>query len=179
MGLMKVLPAGALTLLAAACVGPTPYQPLVPQRGGYSEERLSENQYRVVFTGNAQTPPERVEQLLLRRAAELTLTAGYDWFRPTHRIVEGRIRTIQTSRGPVRVSEGPGYSSWDDYGAFFHARSARGFLKPIWRRINPPSGEQVEASAEIVLGRAPLPQIGDAVDARQLLATLGEEARTR
>jgi hypothetical protein len=174
MRLTKISFAGALALMVAACVGPTPYQPLAPERGGYSEQRLSENQYRVVFTGNARTAPEQVERLLLRRAAELTLKAGYDWFRPTNRVVEGRIRTIQTSRGPVRVSEGPGYSKWDNYGAFFHAPSVRSLLKPIWRRINPPSGEAVEASAEIVLGRAPIPQIEGAVDARRLLESLGK-----
>jgi hypothetical protein len=168
MRLTKILCASAVALVLAACVGPTPYQPLAPEQGGYTEERLSENQYRVVFTGNARTPPARVEQFLLRRAAELTLKSGYDWFRPTNRVVEGKIRTIQTSRGPVRVSQGPGYSNWDNYGAFF-TRSGRGFLKPIWRRITRPSGEAVEASAEIVFGRAPVPQLEGVVDARQLL----------
>jgi hypothetical protein len=172
MRLTKILPAGALALTAAACAGSTPYQPLVPERGRYSEDRLVENQYRVMFTGNGRTAPARVEQLLLRRAAELTLKSGYDWFRPTNRVVEGKIRTIQTSRGPVRVSQGPGYSSWDNYGAFY-TRSGLGFLKPIWRRINPPSGEAVEVSAEIVLGRAPMPPIEGAVDARQLLRRAG------
>jgi len=178
MRLTKIWLAGALAVLPAGCVGPTPYQPLAPQSGGYTEERLSENQYRVVFTGNEHTAPALVEQFLLRRAAELTLKAGYDWFRPTNRVVEGRIRTIQTSRGKVRVSEGPGYSSWDNYGAFF-TRPGRGLLKPIWRRINPPSGEAVEASAEIVLGRAPVPQVEGALDARQLLQTLASERTTR
>jgi len=171
MRLTCILLAGALALAVAACMGPTPYQPLEPEQGGYAEEQLSENQYRVVFTGNARTAPEQVEQFLLRRAAELTLKAGYDWFRPTNRVVEGKIRTIQTSRGTVRVSQGPGYSGWDNYGAFY-TRSGMGFLKPVWRRINPPSGEAVEASAEIVLGRAPMPQIEGAVDARQLLQSL-------
>ena len=166
----RIFAAGALaaTLALSACASPTPYQPVDPKNGGYSEERISQNQYRVVFRGNAHTPPEQVEQYLLRRAAELTLKEGYDWFRPTNRVVEGRVRTIQTTRGTVRVSEGPGYSGWDNYGSFF-TRSGTGFLKPIWRRINPPSGEAVEASAEIVLGRNPVPQIQDAVDARKLL----------
>ena len=179
MRLPNIFLAGALALGLAACVGPTPYQPMAPERGGYTEQRLSENQYRVVFAGNERTPPAQVEQFLLRRAAELTVQAGYDWFRPTNRVVEGRIRTIQTPRGPVRVSEGPGYSGWDNYGAFFHARSARDFLRPIWRRIHPPSGEKVEASAEIVLGRAPVPQTADAVDAGQLLQRLATMRTSR
>lgn len=160
--------AGALTLGLTACATPTPYQPLERERGGYSEERLSENQYRVVFVGNAHTEPEQVERFLLRRAAELTLEHGYDWFRATNRVVEGDIRTIQTSRGPVRISRGRGYSDWSNYGRFY-TRSGLGFLKPIWRKINPPSGEAVEASAEIMFGKGPPPQAEGIIDARQLL----------
>jgi len=160
--------AAAAALLLASCAGPTPYQSLVPQRGGYSEERLSENQYRVVFVGNPHTKPDQVERFLLRRAAELTLQNGYDWFRATNRVIEGNVRTIQTSRGPVRISQGPGYSGWGHFGDFY-TRSGFGLLRPIWRRINPPSGEAVEASAEIVLGKGPLPQVEGVVDARRLL----------
>jgi len=158
----------ALMLVLGGCATPTAYQPLVPERGGYFEERLSQNQFRVVFVGNARTRPEQVENYLLRRAAELTLEQGYDWFRPTNKAVEGKVRVIQTSRGPVRVSQGRGYSKWGDYGSFY-SRSGLGLLKPLWRRINPPSGEAVEASAEIVLGRKPVPLEQGVFDARLLL----------
>lgn len=169
---LKTLVAGSLMagglMGLAACASPTPYQSLVPERGGYSEERISENQYRVVFVGNPHTPPDRVEQFLLRRAAELTLQHGYDWFRATNKVVEGNIRTIQTSRGPVRVSRGRGYSSWGNYGAIW-TRSGLGILKPIWRSVRPGKGEAVEASAEIVLGRGVPPQVDGVIDARGLL----------
>lgn len=167
--------AGLMALGLTACATPTPYQPLERERGGYSEERLSEDRYRVVFVGNAHTEPEQVERFLLRRAAELTLRNGYGWFRATNRAVEGDVRTIQTSRGPVRISRGRGYSDWSNYGRFY-TRSGLGFLKPIWRRINPPSGEAVEASAEIVFGKGPPPQTEEVIDARQLLReTSGNE----
>lgn len=163
-----VILAANVGLALAGCAGPTPYQSLVPQRGGYSEQRLSPDRFRVVFTGNAQTRPEQVEQFLLRRAAELTVQNGYDWFRATNRIVEGNVRTIQTSRGPVRVSQGAGYSDWGSYGRFYTS-SGLGFLRPIWRRINAPSGEAVEASAEVMLGKGPPPSAEGVVDARRLL----------
>lgn len=160
--------AGSIALALGACATPTPYQALEPDEGGYSEERLSEKQYRVVFRGNARTSPEQVERFLLRRAAELTLENGYDWFRATNRLVGGRGYTIQTSRGPVRISRGPGYSGWDDYSRFY-TRSGLGLLKPIWRRISPPSGEAVEASAEVVFGKGSPPQVEGVIDARRLL----------
>jgi hypothetical protein len=151
--------------------------PLAPQSGGYTEERLSENQYRVVFTGNEHTAPALVEQFLLRRAAELHAQAGYDWFRPTNRVVEGRIRTIQTSRGKVRVSEGR-LQQLGQLRRFLHAPRAAACSSPSGADQSA-VGEAVEASAEIVLGRAPVPQVEGALDARQLLQTLASERTTR
>jgi hypothetical protein len=61
---------------AASCADPTPYQPdLGEQRvaGGYSEERIAEDRYRVTFSGNRACSKQHVERYLLYRAAELTL----------------------------------------------------------------------------------------------------------
>src|ERR1700710_750600 len=78
-----VAPLAALSLLAA-CTTATPYQPLDPRggmsAGGYSEQRLDENHYRVCFLGNEFTSRQRVENYLLYRAAEITVQAGYDSF---------------------------------------------------------------------------------------------------
>ena len=172
MSIRSVLAAIAIAAAAAGCVSPTPYQPLVPERGGYSQERLSENRYRVVFKGNAHTRPQQVERFLLRRAAELTLENGYEWFRATGKAVEGDIRTVQTPRGPARVAQGPGYSEWANYGRFFTV-SGMGFLSPVWRRVNPRAGEELEARAEIQFGKGPPPQGQEVMDARRLLEELG------
>src|SRR4051812_48968858 len=82
--------AAPLALLAAitGCATATPYQPLTTRgdaRGGYSEQRLEENRFRVMFTGNSFTSRQTVENYLLYRAAELTTQAGFDGFTMTDR----------------------------------------------------------------------------------------------
>lgn len=73
----------SLLLLLGACAGtgPTPYQPAERPGGhGYSEERISEESYRITVSGNSLTNRDLVEDYLLLRAAELTLLEGYDHF---------------------------------------------------------------------------------------------------
>jgi len=49
-GLPLILAAGLLT----ACMSPTPYQPrLEGQSTGYTDRALTQNRYRVTFTGNS------------------------------------------------------------------------------------------------------------------------------
>lgn len=158
----------AASLSLAACVTVTPYQPMSGS-GGYSEERLAEGHYRVTFAGNEATPAERVGDYLLRRSAEITLANGYDWFRVTKRATVGNVREIDTRFGKVQVSRGPGYESWRDYGRVYTS-SGFGLIGPIWRSITSSSGERLEASGEIMLGRGPMPQEDGVFDARQVLA---------
>ena len=66
-----------LAVLLTACA--TPYEPR-GLTGGFSETRLDSNTFRVDFTGNGFTSRERVDVYLLRRAAELTLEHGFDYF---------------------------------------------------------------------------------------------------
>ena len=74
------LAALAVGLLAACAVGtPTPYQPMQAD-GGFNEQKIEKNRYRVTFVGNTITPREDVENYLLFRIAELTLSQGYDYF---------------------------------------------------------------------------------------------------
>ena len=99
----RILVVGALaiTVTAGACTTtPTPYQPYRAEsaggiHGGYSDQRLAPNRYRVRFHGNELTSRERVETYLLYRAAELTVANGYDWFaiadRHDHRGIGTRI----------------------------------------------------------------------------------------
>ncbi|MGQ0741817.1 MAG: CC0125/CC1285 family lipoprotein [Alphaproteobacteria bacterium] len=69
-----------LLALAACETGPV-YKPRGPgERVGYTDEQLAANRYRVTFSGNTATPRAQVENYLLRRAAEITLQAGYTHF---------------------------------------------------------------------------------------------------
>jgi hypothetical protein len=67
--------------LLMGCMQPTPYQPrLQGQATGYTDRALTQNRYRVTFTGNSVTPRETVESYLLLRAAEVARAAGYTHF---------------------------------------------------------------------------------------------------
>ena len=57
----------------------TPYQSL-GFGGGYTDMRLNENTFKVSFRGNGYTSTDKVQNLLLRRCAELTLQSGYKYF---------------------------------------------------------------------------------------------------
>ena len=80
--------AGSMLALAmlSACATATPYQPNIavqpgrPVPGGFSEQRIEPERYRVSFAGNSLTSRETVESYLLYRAAELTQAQGFDWF---------------------------------------------------------------------------------------------------
>lgn len=57
----------------------TPYQPK-GALGGYSEEKILDNLYRVQFEGNQHSKPEKIQNYLMYRCAELTQEMGYDYF---------------------------------------------------------------------------------------------------
>ena len=73
-------------LALAGCATPAPYAPMTPgQATGYTDRQLSDNRWRVTFTGNSVTTREMVETNLMRRAAEV-LSVGEnvpDVTRPT------------------------------------------------------------------------------------------------
>ena len=68
--ILLAIAAGAAVTLSA-CATATPYQPMgaTGVRGGYADERISENRFRVAFAGNSVTSREQVEMSLLLRAA--------------------------------------------------------------------------------------------------------------
>src|SRR5258708_8696653 len=85
----------------SACETATPYQPLrhgTETSGGFTDQRLDQNHFRVTFQGNTVTPRETVESYLLYRAAELTVSQGYDWFEAVPRHTEP---DRQTSLDPL------------------------------------------------------------------------------
>jgi hypothetical protein len=82
---------------------PTPYQPrLQGQATGYTDRALTQNRYRVTFTGNSVTPRETVESYLLLRAAEVARAAGYTHFMFDTRNTQARtsVQTVPYA-GPI------------------------------------------------------------------------------
>lgn len=66
-----------LSALLAGCssvpvASPTPYKSANSERSyGYSSEKLSDSEYRILFKASDRTPADKVQQYALRRAAEI------------------------------------------------------------------------------------------------------------
>jgi hypothetical protein len=162
-----------------ACATATPYQPNVrgqPVSGGYADQRITSNRFKVTFSGNSLTSRDTVERYLLYRAAELTIAEGYDGF-----VLADR----QTDK-TTRIYADPGFGGGYGYGGW----------RPSWRYFGPRWGwrswdpwynnrfwaddvdvrtvEKYEASAEIVMYRGASPGGPEtSFNAREVAANLG------
>jgi hypothetical protein len=159
-------PALILSLLVlAGCATPAPYAPRGPgQATGYTDRQISDNRWRVTFTGNSVTPRETVENDLLLRAAEVTLAAGHSHFLFDTRDTSARTRYDAIPIGPVGGGFG-GYGYWR-----FHPRWGYGAFGPD---VDIVSSTKYESYAEIVmLSEDQVAREPRAVDARAVLAHL-------
>ena len=161
------------SLALAACATATPYQPLHGSGGGFTEQQLAPNRYRVTFAGNDYTSRQRVENYLLYRAAELTVANGYDGFTILHRDTDRDVEQRVYDSG-LRSNY---YSGWRPYWRYYGGHYG-------WRSWDPwyggPFGgaefdvrtiERYEAMAEIEMFRG-RPQGATSFDARQVIANL-------
>lgn len=168
----------AAIITLAGCTTATPYQPLTPgsqTSGGYSEQQIERNRFRVTFSGNSMTSRETVERYLLYRAAELTKQRGFDWFVMADRKTDRHSQTFVDrpfTAGPYGYW-GP---AWRYRGRSFGWRSWDPFWgDPFWdRSIDVTTIDQYEATAEIVMRRGPKPENNPrAFDAADVLSNLG------
>jgi hypothetical protein len=156
----RLIAACAILALTACTVTPTVYAPAAnPQATGYREMRIENERYRVTFRANSDLKPAQVEDMAMRRAAELTLTNGYQWFN----VVTRNTEQVGGDRGGGGPSIGIGGSS-GSYGSSVGV--GVGFNL---------SGDtrQFEATLEILLGKGAKPADPDAYDAQQVLARPG------
>ena len=150
-----VLAAVAALALGACANTPTTYTPAAtPDAMGYRSTRIETDRYRVSFRGNPDLKGPQVEDMALRRAAEITVADGYQWFRVVDRHTEqiGGRRNSGTSVG-VGGSSGS-YGSGVGVGLSFD-------LSPDSRRY--------ETSMEILLGKGDKPGDPNAYDAKSIL----------
>jgi hypothetical protein len=76
-------------LFLNACAATALYRPQSSGRGtGYSDQQITLTRYRVSSSGDPDTSRAQVEDYLMRRAAELTVKAGYNHFTFDNRSTE-------------------------------------------------------------------------------------------
>ncbi len=150
MRLMLKTAACAAVLALGACAGGTAYVAADggPRAMGFSDYRIETGRYRVTFQGGPGAPPEQVSDLALRRAAEVSLRDGYDWFRIVDRMGER-----DGSGGGTRLGVGGGsggYGGGVGVGASFDLSG----------------GPRYRQTLEILAGRGARP--AEAYDAREV-----------
>lgn len=169
---VAVLAAVALALSACAS-GPTAYGPAAGARaGGYAEQKIEANRYLVTVRGNFATDRARVEQMMLYRAAELTLSNGFDHFVLSARKTEASRRLSPTS------GLGAGFGSSFGLGLSYSWYSPRFGWRlwddPLW--ADPPTYREIsrfEAVAEVAMFKGPKPDNNaEAYDARAVKENL-------
>ena len=151
------------------------YRPQASGGGiGYSDEQLTATRYRVSFSGDTETTRAQVEDYLLRRAAEITVQAGYNYF-----VFDNR--SIQTDTNFYRTTD-----SWDPttglafgLGRRYPGRSehfAKGSIPAFWSEKEAVPITHYTARSEIVV--LPPDQVGThlgALAAREILRNLAPE----
>lgn len=154
---LVVIPLIALSISACETV-PQPFGPASgPQAQGFSEARVEQDRYRVTYRSPAKVERARVEDMALLRSADLTLGAGYDWFRVIDRFSDAR-----PGAGPM-LSLGTGSTS---YGR----SSAVGLGLGTSFQLGGSGTRSV--TLEVQFGRGPRPNTPDTYDARDVAETL-------
>ncbi len=135
---------------------------------GHYSRKISENRYRVNFNGNRRANLQDTRDFALLRAAELTLSNGYEWFQ----IVDRESATTET-REP---RAGFGYER-----AYYVQRSCG--LLSCTQTTRPTTYSRMEFdssrpktrhshSLEIVMGKGEVPEDGNYYDAESVVKTL-------
>lgn len=152
----RLIALAAVAMALSACATPAAYEPARSRGGpGFTEQRIESDRWRVSFRGTGADRPERVMDLALLRAAELTLETGNDWFR-----VEDRYTEAAGSGSGSSVSIGGGSGS---YGRASYGGVGVGVSLPLGG-----SGPVVGTTLEIRTGRGAKPADPNAYDAREV-----------
>jgi len=174
----SVLVCATAALALSACATPTPYQPAGQGRmGGYSEQRLQNDRYRVSFAGNSVTSRQDVEMGLLLRAAELTVENGFDWFATIDRVTDRDTRLQAVGAPPLGDPFYGRYSPfWGPSWRYYNRGRWSPWGDPFWGRqdFDVRQVDRYEATAEIVMGKGAKPANDpNAFEAREVIANLG------
>ncbi|WP_421858089.1 CC0125/CC1285 family lipoprotein [Oceanicaulis sp.] len=157
----------ALTLAACASSAGPVYGPSSAYSNGvgYSDYRIENDRWRIRYTGARGQDEDDIERLALRRAGELAITNGYDWFTVVHRQVDTE---GDENERPVRVG--------GSIGQTFGTGGFRGSSVGVGIAINPGAGKtETVLSLEIIAGRGE-PRPEGAYDAARMANPAGAYA---
>ncbi len=148
--------ATALALLAAglaACTTAKPYGPATSATAqGYLVQPIETNRYRVSYTALS---PEDARRFALRRAAEVTVEQGAEWFRVVSSYTDQDVSRSGGSSVSVGGSSGGGYSG---------VGVGVGIRLPLGGGTS-----KTTESLEIITGSGPKPDEPNAYDASSVL----------
>jgi hypothetical protein len=111
--MQRIVPFIVGALMLAGCA--TPYQKL-GDTGGYLQEKLAEDAYRITFRGNGFTNQQRAHDFALLRAAEIGGKLGF-----SHFTIEGEgdcSRTTTVDLGSTSNTSGTAYGSGNSVSYF-------------------------------------------------------------
>jgi hypothetical protein len=156
---MRLVLTVLIASLTAACASPQPVYGPASQNAygvGYDQVRIENDRWRVSYSDRGQGAALRAERLVLRRAADLVIRNGYEWFE----IVDRRTQSDDRDASPVRVggsvSRGWGSGGWS------------GTSVGVGVSLSPGQQPSTTATIEIIAGRGqPMPD--GAYDAAALL----------
>jgi hypothetical protein len=157
----------AFATLAACATTPPAYAPAASaSAAGYSETQIEANRYFVTYRAPRSADAALLQDYALRRAAELTLQSGHDWFWVDRRTVEDD----QGRRSGPSVGVGVGGSSW---GGNTGVGASVGLSFPLGGGGGPRARA---ATLEVRFGDGPKPDEPNAYDARAVDANLRARA---
>ncbi|MEM8936622.1 MAG: hypothetical protein AAGC77_09470 [Pseudomonadota bacterium] len=149
-----------LFLASCAATGPAEYGAANGGDFGYRETQIEADRFRVVYQGSGGMPPEVVEDFALRRAAELAIAGGYDWFRVVGSNISGE------ERGGVSLGAGLGTGSYGRNTGV--SVGVGGDLGRVGAQ------DYFTAQIEVLMGSGEKPDHPNIYDARSILNTVGE-----
>ena len=157
---MKRIMIPALAALSlVACSTPTVFAPAArPGASGFAESRIESDRWRITFRGGSDAGRERVADLTLLRAAQVTLAQGYDWFRITERYGDAL-----PPRGPT-LSIGGGSASYGPGGGGEFGVGVGGI--PLG------GGPILSETLEVVMGKGQPARAPDIYDAHDVVRSI-------
>jgi len=143
--LSLALIAAAYAVIAACAPAPAAYGPASASSSGigYDQVRIEDNRWRISYTAGSRATPAEAERLALRRASEITLQHGYEWFTIADRLIEQE----GDQQSPVRVG--------GSLGQTFGSRGYRGTSVGVGVAISPGREQRTIVRMEIRTGSGP------------------------